>query len=56
MKGAYIRATVKAEIKLARRGSRAIDRPKLRRETGLRWDALESCISAMAKELAEEGR
>ena len=53
MNDIFIMATIKAELKRARRDRRSIDRRYLQRETGLNWDRLERRIYEAALEFFE---
>ena len=51
MRGPYVAATIRAEVKRAMRDGRPIDRPYLHEETRLPWDILESALSRINREV-----
>jgi hypothetical protein len=52
LRGPYIRAAVKAEVRRAMRARRPIDFQYLRDETGLSWPRLERAVALATKQLA----
>jgi hypothetical protein len=54
MSAPYLRATIAAEIKRARRDGRIIDRPRLKRETGLTDRAGQARFEALVSEITME--